>query len=50
MPSPPCRPGLARHCWHTVRGARRGVAALEFALPVPALVFLLFGMYDLSMG
>lgn len=32
------------------RLGRRGVAALEFALTLPALVFLLFGMYDLSMG
>lgn len=35
---------------HVVLAARRGVAALEFALTVPALVFLLFGMYDLANG
>lgn len=29
---------------------QRGVAALEFALTVPALVLLLFGMYDFANG
>ena len=30
--------------------ARRGVAALEFALTAPVLIFMLMGMFDLSRG
>lgn len=42
---------LVRHSeWRRLALTRRGVAALEFALTVPALIFLLLGMYDLSSG
>lgn len=50
MRTPPPPQGRLRRCWRLLCRRDRGVAALEFALTVPVLIFLMFGMYDLSMG
>src|ERR1700761_8784843 len=41
-------PAFPLRCWIRFRSARRGLAAMEFALIAPILVALCAGLYDLA--